>query len=600
MKKCINKFLCAMLVIGLSFSSYPVYAVEKESNISDNVHSRTEVTTEQNNIDDTVQKTGEEENITSSVQNVEESVPDNDTDCENAGSITKEDISADVDDCETTDANKKCEDIAQAGITSENEAIDETDKTDKTDDENKDEHLKVNYAAHVQYVGWQNSVTDGATAGTTGRSLRMEALAVSLDNTTTYTGGISYATHIQNIGWQNPVSDGSISGTVGKSLRMEAIKIQLTGDISNYFDVYYRTHIADVGWMPWTLNGQISGSVGLADRVEAIEIRVVKKDDPNKPEITSQKSYLQGLSNNMLTYSTHVQNSGNTAWVSGGNVTGTTGRSLRVEGININLNQDSTHALSGTVMYRTHVQDIGWTDWKTLGQYSGTSGRAKRVEAIEIKLTGQLATFYNIYYSAHIQDYGWLGWASNGQASGSTGISYRMEALRINLVRKGNSAPGSTSDYYKNKQVYKPTPKPASIDAMSQSAQGKSSKTNWLIMTDTAKCQVGVYSGSYGKWSRVALWSCGPGKASTPTVKGEFKIYGRGKSFGSKTYTCWYYTQFYGNYLFHSVLYNHGSMSKIQDGTLGRPVSHGCIRLDINNAKWLYDNIPNGTKVVIY
>ena len=89
-------------------------------------------------------------------------------------------------------------------------------------------------------------------------------------------------------------------------------------------------------------------------------------------------------------------------------------------------------------------------------------------------------------------------------------------------------------------------------------------------------------------------------KASTPTVKGEFKIYGRGKSFGSKTYTCWYYTQFYGNYLFHSVLYNHGSMSKIQDGTLGRPVSHGCIRLDINNAKWLYDNIPNGTKVVIY
>lgn len=88
-----------------------------------------------------------------------------------------------------------------------------------------------------------------------------------MDNTTTYTGGISYATHIQNIGWQNPVSDGSISGTVGKSLRMEAIKIQITGDISNYFDVYYRTHIADVGWMPWTLNGQISGSVGLADRV---------------------------------------------------------------------------------------------------------------------------------------------------------------------------------------------------------------------------------------------------------------------------------------------------------------------------------------------
>ena len=95
----------------------------------------------------------------------------------------------------------------------------------------------------------------------------------------------------------------------------------------------------------------------------------------------------------------------------------------------------------------------------------------------------------------------------------------------------------------------------------------------------------------------VVMWS---GKGFYTYSKRRVTIYGRGKSFGSKTYTCWYYTQFYGNYLFHSVLYNRGSMTKIQDGTLGKPVSHGCVRLDINNAKWLYDNIPNGTKVVIY
>ncbi len=157
---------------------------------------------------------------------------------------------------------------------------------------------------------------------------------------------------------------------------------------------------------------------------------------------------------------------------------------------------------------------------------------------------------------------------------------------------------GKIANYYKNKPVY--TPKPAALDVMSKNAQVRASSTRWLIMTDTSACQVGVYSGSYGNWSRVALWSCGPGKPSTPTVKGEFTIYGRGKSFGSRSYTCWYYTQFYGNYLFHSVLYNRGSMTQIQDGTLGKQVSHGCVRLDINNAKWLYDNIPNGTKVVIY
>ena len=27
-------------------------------------------------------------------------------------------------------------------------------------------------------------------------------------------------------------------------------------------------------------------------------------------------------------------------------------------------------------------------------------------------------------------------------------------------------------------------------------------------------------------------------------------------------------------------------------------MTHGCVRLDIKNAKWMYDHIPNGTKVL--
>ena len=58
--------------------------------------------------------------------------------------------------------------------------------------------------------------------------------------------------------------------------------------------------------------------------------------------------------------------------------------------------------------------------------------------------------------------------------------------------------------------------------------------------------------------------------------------------------------QFYGNYLFHSVLYEPGSMTDIQDGRLGINASAGCVRLSIGNAKWIYDNIPSSTKVVVY
>ncbi|MFQ9071670.1 MAG: L,D-transpeptidase [Faecalibacillus faecis] len=38
----------------------------------------------------------------------------------------------------------------------------------------------------------------------------------------------------------------------------------------------------------------------------------------------------------------------------------------------------------------------------------------------------------------------------------------------------------------------------------------------------------------------------------------------------------------------------------MQDNRTGIPLSHGCVRLEIQYAKWIYDNIPSGTKVVVY
>ena len=136
---------------------------------------------------------------------------------------------------------------------------------------------------------------------------------------------------------------------------------------------------------------------------------------------------------------------------------------------------------------------------------------------------------------------------------------------------------------------------------MYQTAQGQTSKTNYLLLVDTELCRVGVFAGSYGQWTPIAYWPCSPGTSATPTVKGSFTVASKGKVFGKAgQYSCWYYTQFYGNYLFHSVLYYPGSMTQIKDGRLGMKLSHGCVRLDINNAKWIWDTIPAGTKVYIY
>ena len=36
------------------------------------------------------------------------------------------------------------------------------------------------------------------------------------------------------------------------------------------------------------------------------------------------------------------------------------------------------------------------------------------------------------------------------------------------------------------------------------------------------------------------------------------------------------------------------------DGRVGVGVSHGCVRLQLENARWIYNNISRGTKVIVY
>ena len=135
-------------------------------------------------------------------------------------------------------------------------------------------------------------------------------------------------------------------------------------------------------------------------------------------------------------------------------------------------------------------------------------------------------------------------------------------------------------------------------DYMDAKAQSYSSNTNWLILVDTSRCITSIYTGSWNNWSLNRRYVCSTGKASTPTVIGEYQVYGKGYSFGHG-YTCYYYTQFYGDYLFHSSPYYVNS-NRVMDPTMGVPSSAGCVRLEIQNAKWIYDNIPYGTKVVTY
>lgn len=134
----------------------------------------------------------------------------------------------------------------------------------------------VSYRSHVQSIGWQGYAKDGATAGTIGKSLRLEAVNVKLENLA-ITGGIQYRSHVQSVGWQGFVSNNAQSGTTGQSLRLEAIQIKLTGELANQYDIHYRAHVQNIGWQSWVKNGDTAGTEGQSKRLEAIEIKLVKK-----------------------------------------------------------------------------------------------------------------------------------------------------------------------------------------------------------------------------------------------------------------------------------------------------------------------------------
>lgn len=100
----------------------------------------------------------------------------------------------------------------------------------------------------------------------------------------------------------------------------------------------------------------------------------------------------------------------------------------------------------------------------------------------------------------------------------------------------------------------------------------------------------------------VETFVCSSGKSGEETPKGVFTVSDRGKSFYNAKLKegAYYWTRFYGAYLFHSVPFDKNYRMEPEEAEkLGEPASHGCIRLPVDDAKWIYDNIPNGTKVVI-
>ncbi|MBR3834571.1 MAG: hypothetical protein IKJ73_09640, partial [Lachnospiraceae bacterium] len=98
-------------------------------------------------------------------------------------------------------------------------------------------------------------------------------------------GGIAYTTHVEKYAWQgtdlsNPATwrqNGAMAGTSGESKRLEAICITLTGEMAEHYDIYYRVHAEAFGWLGWASNGAPAGTAGHSKRLEGIQIVIMPK-----------------------------------------------------------------------------------------------------------------------------------------------------------------------------------------------------------------------------------------------------------------------------------------------------------------------------------
>lgn len=113
-------------------------------------------------------------------------------------------------------------------------------------------------------------------------------------------------------------------------------------------------------------------------------------------------------------------------------------------------------------------------------------------------------------------------------------------------------------------------------------------------------------TGEYTVPVRYMICSTGSTRVGSETRIGEFKMKPTKVRFGkfaSSSESAQYWSLIFSKTYFHSTLYNKrrdlSSIQKLSYESLGKKASHGCIRLTVPDARWIYYNICYDTVVEI-
>ena len=273
----------------------------------------------------------------------------------------------------------------------------------------------ISYSANSQYVGWLEQVTEPNTAGTTGRSLDLYQIKISLANAVksaklsakVYSDGkwltydkitadteignadkalqivnfnlsnqagyrLQYRVHSADIGWQPWVNQGEDAGISGKNI--QAIDFKLVRDNSVIItkpSIYYQAHISENGWLDYVGDSEIAGDIEKSNALEAFKIGI------------------DNISDYQLNIKTYDRVNGwvNYDNVKGDTIIGSTGKSLSLQAINATLNNNDGYKLQ----YRTYLSNQGWSDWTNQGSVSGVTSGDNEIKAVMFRIIQDLS-----------------------------------------------------------------------------------------------------------------------------------------------------------------------------------------------------------------
>ena len=198
-----------------------------------------------------------------------------------------------------------------------------------------------------------------------------------------------------------------------------------------------------------------------------------------------------------------------------------------------------------------------------------------------------------------LMELGYFGGPANGHFRNQTYAAVQAFQKQHSVKADGIIGETTWNLLFNDAEVVGPdaTPRPAP----------KSDPEAFHIVVDVTNQVIIVYArGASGEYDVVVKeMICSTGTKANPSDVGDWVLNGR------KAKWCYfptwgghaqYWTRINASIAFHSVIYNTTDtmdLSVKSYKALGGRASHGCIRLQVADAKWIYDNVGAGTVVTI-